>query len=388
MTDHYHYWQDGGATYHTRYSTWEGVRGQEGDPWKGAAGETRHHDIRLQDSVNRRYMGEESTHPQTRTFDAGLRFLEENRQKDHWLLHLEAFDPHEPFFAPEKYRSMYPESYDGPDMDWPEYRPVTEDADTVAHVRRRYAALLSMCDRSLGRVLDAFDRFGMWRDTMLIVCTDHGYMLGEHGYWAKNYMRPYEEVVHTPLFIWDPRCGRQGVRRRALVQTIDLPVTLLSFFGAPVPPDMRGRDLAPVLERDEAVRGGALLGWFGRHVCYTDGRYFYVHAPLPGNAPLYEYTLLPTRMDGFFSADELKTMERTEGFSFTKGLPVMRFRPRNTFAVRDPEADGTVLYDLRADPRQQSPLRDEEISRACREAMRRLMSEEDAPGEQWQRLGL
>ncbi len=388
VTDHYHYWQDGGATYHTRYATWEGVRGQEGDPWKGIAGETRHHDLRQQDLVNRRYISEESRHPQTLTFEAGLSFINDNRQKDNWLLQLEAFDPHEPFFAPENYRAMYPESYTGPDMDWPQYRSVTEDEKTVAHVRRRYAALLSMCDYSLGRVLDAFDSFDLWRDTMLIVCTDHGYMLGEHGYWAKNYMRPYEEVVHTPLFIWDPRCGQKGVRRRALVQTIDLPVTLLSFFGAPVPSDMRGRNLTPVLEKDKPVREGALFGWFGRHVCYTDGRYFYVRAPLPGNAPLYEYTLLPTHMDSFFSMDELATIERTEDFSFTKELPVMRFRPQNREVVRDQDADGTVLYDLLNDPGQQHPLRDEALLGAFEEALSCLMQQEDAPAEQWLRLGL
>ena len=389
VTDHYHYWQDGGATYHPRYSTWECIRGQEGDPWKGSAGETRHHDLRLQDPVNRRWMGEERLHPQTLTFDAGLAFMESNRERSGWLLQIEAFDPHEPFFSPEKYHALYPESYTGPEMDWPEYKPVSEDRETVAHVRRRYAALLSMCSRSLERVLDAFDRFRLWRDTMLIVCTDHGYMLGEHGYWAKNYMRPYEEVVHTPLFIWDPRCGQKGVRRRSLVQTIDLPATLLSFFGLPVPADMRGRDLLPVLERDEPVRDGALFGWFGRHVCFTDGRYFYVRAPLPGNSPLYEYTLLPTHMDGFFSMEELRTLKQAEGFSFTKGLPLMRFQPRNREAVvRDPEADGTVLYDLQSDPLQQSPLRDTALMRACEEAMSRLMREEDAPAEQWQRLGL
>ena len=333
-------------------------------------------------------MAEESLHPQTLTFDAGMDFIRRNQDRDSWFLQIEAFDPHEPFFAPKKYQALYPESWSGPEMDWPQYRLVREDPETVAHVRRRYFALLSMCDHSLGRVLDAFDQFGLWQDTMLIVCTDHGYMLGEHGYWAKNYMRPYEEVVHTPLFIWDPRCGVRNERRKALVQTIDLPVTLLSFFGAPVPPDMRGKDLLPAMERDEPVREGALFGWFGRHVGYTDGRYFYVQAPVSENRPLYEYTLLPTRMDSFFPADVLKTMEKSRGFSFTKGLPVMRFEPEVQEAGKLPADDWTVLYDLQADPLQQSPLEDGELARGCRAAMSRLMKEEDAPPEQWQRLGL
>lgn len=39
ISDHYHYWEDGGCTYHNRYSSWENVRGQEGDPWKGCVGD-------------------------------------------------------------------------------------------------------------------------------------------------------------------------------------------------------------------------------------------------------------------------------------------------------------------------------------------------------------
>ena len=62
-----------------------------------------------------------------------------------------------------------------------------------------------MCDASLGRVLDVMDELDLWDDTMLIVCTDHGFLLGEHGWWAKMVQPWYDENIHTPLFIWDPR---------------------------------------------------------------------------------------------------------------------------------------------------------------------------------------
>ena len=118
ISDHLHYWEDGGCDYHTRYSSWEIVRGQEGDHWKG----------RLQDPaipeavtvpqkqqgggiasgwrydwINRSYIREEADFPQTQCFDRGCEFLEANHDQDNWLLHLETFDPHEPFYVPRKY---------------------------------------------------------------------------------------------------------------------------------------------------------------------------------------------------------------------------------------------------------------------------------------------
>ena len=111
VSDHTHYWEDGGGTYHTRYSTWEGVRGQEGDPWKGIVGEIEdvnpnliQHDgyrgkLYRQNNINRTFMQEESKHPQVQTFQLGLEFMERNRHKDNWFLQIETFDPHEPFFS-------------------------------------------------------------------------------------------------------------------------------------------------------------------------------------------------------------------------------------------------------------------------------------------------
>ena len=398
-SDHTHYWEDGGATYHTRYSTWEGFRGQEGDRWKGVVGDVEipknlidfsgyRGKLFRQDAVNRSYMREEKDHPQTLTFDAGLDFINTNAEQDKWMVQIECFDPHEPFFSYEKYKKLYPHEYSGPQFDWPDYAPVTQTPEQVAHARCEYSALLSMCDASLGRVLDKFDEKDMWKDTMLIVCTDHGYMLGEHGFWAKNYMPPYEEVVHTPLFIWDPRSGVRGQRRKSLVQTIDIPVTLLNFFGAPVPPDMQGRDLAGVIESDSPVREDALFGWFGRHVCWTDGRYTYFCAPGSGNAPLYDYRLIPTHMAWLFRPEELKGAELYRGFAFTKGCPVLKVPSNAGDILSDPYAGGDMLFDVSKDPRQQEQVADDAVREKARRRIAVLMKENDAPPEQFERMGL
>lgn len=197
ISDHQHYWEDGGATYHQRYNTWENVRGQEADHWKASVKKTLvpEHLGRLmeQDVINRGYITREEDQPQTKVFDLGLEFLETNKMEDNWFLHVETFDPHEPFYTMEKYKQLYPHEYHGPHFDWPNYTKVTEPREAVEHCRYEYAALLSMCDANLGKILDFMDENDMWKDTMLIVNTDHGFLLGEHDCWAKSVHPFYNE---------------------------------------------------------------------------------------------------------------------------------------------------------------------------------------------------
>ena len=203
VSDHYHYWEDGRATYHHRYSSWVNVRGQEGDAWKDevADPEIPEHLGRIarQRWVNRKYMQEEKLTPQAQTFAAGLEFLQTNREQDNWYLQIETFDPHEPFFTLKQWKDRYNYDWDGPHFEWPNYARVTEDPDAVEYLRYQYAALLTQCDHYVGTVIDFMDAHDMWRDTMLLVVTDHGFLLGEHDWWGKVRMPWYNETAHIPL---------------------------------------------------------------------------------------------------------------------------------------------------------------------------------------------
>lgn len=394
ISDHQHYWEDGGCTYHNRYDSWECVRGQEGDRWKGWVDKPRE-PVHLgrcwaQDEVNRTYFTSEDKFPMAQLCSLGLEFLEKNHAADNWFLQLEFFDPHEPFFSAKKYKDLYYRDYEGPRFDWPEYREVTETPEQVRHCRQEYAALLTMCDTYLGKILDFMDANDLWKDTMLIVNTDHGFLLGEHDLWAKSVHPFYNEIAHIPLFVWDPRSGLCNVRRQALVQTVDLPVTLLRYFGLEPTADMQGHDLRPVMQQDSPVREYALYGMHGAQVNITDGRYVYMRDYLPGNAPLYNYTQMPTHMRCLFSVDEMRTATLHPGFSFTKGTPLFKIR-----GVEDHSGDtamksslGTVLFDLKNDPQQCHPIRDREVETRMIRNMVRLMKANDTPEEQFARLGL
>ncbi|WP_116947343.1 sulfatase-like hydrolase/transferase [Jiangella endophytica] len=392
-SDQPHYWEDGGATYHTRYTTWEIHRGQEGDPWKGVvdSGVASMADPRAaqrrQDDVNRQYMATEADHAQTRTVDAGIHFLETNHDAGGWFLHIELFDPHEPFFSPDHYRKRYEQDDDGPRSDWPTYQKVVEDAAQVDHVRREYAALLSMCDHSLGRLLDVMDEHDMWADTMLVVNTDHGFSLGEHGWWAKTFQPHYQELVHLPMFLWDPRTGRRGERCDVLAQTIDIAPTLLGFFGQQAPADMQGTDLAGAVGQGTPVRDGALFGMLGGHVNVTDGRHVYMRSSATeANGPIEEYTLMPTRMRSRFSVQDLRGWEPAEPFGFTKGVRTMRIAP--SVRVVNSWRHGTMLFDVENDAAQERPVIDDDVELRLAQLLHRRMRESEAPASQYVRLGL
>jgi arylsulfatase A-like enzyme len=395
VSDHYHYWEDGGATYHTRYNSWEFFRGQEGDPWIGEVADPPvpaniNGKGRRQDWVNRRHMQREDQQPQPQTFRAGLEFIRRHHAQDNWFVQIECFDPHEPFFSRRKYKDLYPHDYDGPLFDWPGYQPVTESPEAVQHCRYEYAALLTMCDAHLGDVLDAMDELDLWKDTMLVVWTDHGFLLGEHGCWAKNWPPLYEEVSHTPFFVWDPRApAAAGQRRAALVQpAIDLGPTLLDFFGLQPTPRMLGRNLRDAIAHHAPVRDAAIFGYHGDRVNITDGRHVWLRSPAdPANQPLYHYTLMPTLMRGFVDSQQLQHLELAPPFGFSRGCSLLRIPARRGWAQRPGEAE-SLLFDLQTDPLQQTPLTDPAIERRLAGQMARLMRECDAPAEQFTRMGL
>ena len=343
--------------------------------------------MRAQDVVNREYIDREELMPQAVTFKNGLEFIDKNHGSDNWFLQIETFDPHEPFYSMPEYKDLYPHEWKGKRADWPPYNTADEDAQTVDHVRKEYAALLSMCDRYLGKVLDAMDKYDLWKDTMLIVNTDHGYLLGEHGWWSKNVMPVYNEIARTPLFIYDPRSRVQGVRRETLVQTIDLPATLLEFFGLPIPCDMQGKSLRSTIESDTPVREYALFGYHGSYVNLCDGRYVYMRAPNNvGNQPLHEYTLMPTHMRDLFSVSELQDIKLSDPFTFTKGCRTMKIAIKAT-RISTPNF-GTKLFDVVNDPRQEHCIDDPVLEASLATALVAAMRENDSPPEQFERLGL
>lgn len=199
ITDHFHYWEDRGATYHNRYDSYELFRGQKGDRWVPVVAPdwtaltadyhprqrgTARRSYNRHNILNRTRIKAETDLPSVRRFDVGLDFLDAKAAADNWMLQIETFLPHEPFTHPDRFR-------DGPPCD----RIGAADEEDAAELRESHRALVRMRDAQLDRLLDRFDRDDLWRDTALIVTTDHGFLLGEHDFRAKSRMTMRSELA-------------------------------------------------------------------------------------------------------------------------------------------------------------------------------------------------
>ena len=399
ITDHYHYFHSGGEVYHTLFDSYEFERGQEGDRWKPMVEIDRlperpkgKEELLRFYEANRRSMDTEAdeSYPTPRCFMRAMEFLERNHTADNWHLHLEVFDPHEPFDCPERYTRMYDDEWAAAHFTWPEYAPIDpkkDDGKTIAHIRKCYAGALTMADVWLGKLLDTMDRLELWDEVNLVFTTDHGHLLGEHGYWAKNYMFDYEELSHIPLIVCSPS-GAAG-RSAALTTTIDLMPTFLELHGTAIPPGVQGRSMRPLLGRPSAdphaLHDAILFGYFGKDINLFDGRYTYCRQPLPGSV-VHHHTAMPR---GFFDFVDRRLLADAEVGTFLAhchGIPHYRITVPSQPHLH--ATDFNPIYDVTVDPGQTRPVKDPEIETFLASKMSKLLSEYGAPACQFERTGL
>jgi arylsulfatase A-like enzyme len=410
ITDHYHYFEDGAGNYHTRYDSYTFLRGQEGDKWaptidppiekwKAQYHEKQHNftpgSLQMQNMANRERMVEESDFSSTKCFDDAVEFIDSNAKSDNWILQIETFDPHEPFVAPPGYRADY-QIDDKPIFDWPHYDRYVDGLPENDLLRDNYKALIAHCDAQLGRLLDQMDASNMWEDTALIVTTDHGFLLGEHEWWAKNRMPCYNEVANIPLFVSHPgHLDQGGTHCSHLTQTIDLVPTLLECFGKSPKIGTSARSLLPVMTGEaEKQRDHIIYGYFGGAVNITDGRYTYMLYPENMSATdLNEYTLMPAHMLTPFSKAELQNATLCTDLAFSDGYPVLKVPVDERSDWFNSHGPGgmvdcnSALFDLSVDPGQLSPLEDPELETRLAAEIKAQMTINNAPREAFVRLG-
>lgn len=178
-----------------------------------------------------------------------------------WLMSVNPFDPHPPMdpppeylermdvarmplplFRPEEMQSQL--AFEG--IDHQTEHPLSPDDYDARRMIAAYYAQIELIDDQVGRLLDTLEASGQRENTLIIFTSDHGEMLGDHGLVLKG-CRFYEGAVHVPLIFSWPGHIKQGLRSEALVELADLVPTLLEITDLPVPENVHGMSLLPIL---------------------------------------------------------------------------------------------------------------------------------------------
>lgn len=109
-----------------------------------------------------------------------------------------------------------------------------------------YLRCIYSVDENIGRVLDYLKASGLDKNTIVMYSSDQGFYMGEHGWFDKRFM--YEESFRTPLIVKWPGVTKAGSVNKDLVQNIDFAETFLDIAGAPIPSDMQGKSIVPLLK--------------------------------------------------------------------------------------------------------------------------------------------
>lgn len=203
-------------------------------------------------------------HQTTWVTDCALDFLEQPRTKP-WFLTLNPYDPHPLFIPPKAYAEQFnPEAMPGPyfqetDLEQQEtlkdvaFQTLAEHPDEFEdkQLQALYYAMIAQLDTQFGRLLDHLDKTGQRENTVIIFCSDHGEMLGDHGLLYKG-CRFYEGLVRVPLIFSSPEF-QSNLQSDALVELIDMSATLLDIAGVERPEAMQGKSLMPIL-RGETIK--------------------------------------------------------------------------------------------------------------------------------------
>lgn len=199
---------------------------------------------------------EEKYHPTNWVTDRSIDFLRRRDRSVPFFLMTSYVRPHPPFDAPQCFFDMYNHELTPPSIgDWADKERLERngrfvDADTGSSdpeimklAQIGYYACISHVDNQIGRLVNALIEDGCYGDTVIIFCSDHGELLGDHHTFRKT--RPYQGSVHIPMIV--THCGklrnRVGRVSDQLVELRDILPTVLEIANHPLPNGIDGRSM-------------------------------------------------------------------------------------------------------------------------------------------------
>lgn len=252
--------------------------------------------------VSVQYDGEGDDQPDHKSATKAIELLQSHKA-ERFFLAVGLIRPHYPMVAPRQYFRPYPwqdmplptaienDVEDIPKQGRARTNNTTNEIGRYPENQKRmwaaYYASVTFMDEQVGRILDELDRLNLRDSTAIVFCSDHGYHLGEHGFWQKGNL--HEEVLRVPLIISAP--GIKAGRTQSLVELVDIFPTVAELSGLPTPQNLDGKSLVPVLRSPGTTVKDSAISFKPGHGLRTD---LFAYARYnDGSEELYDMTKDP-----------------------------------------------------------------------------------------------
>ncbi|HEX6710182.1 MAG TPA: sulfatase [Rubrobacter sp.] len=318
VTDTYHQFP---MNFGRGFDAYHKIRGQESDRYKDPSSiseeEMRSRYIILGEGKKaRQYLANvkarrgEEDYFAPKVFLGAMDLLEEARRNEPFFLVADCYDPHEPWDPPKKYVDLYDEGYEGKEPLNDNYGPDDYLTDRqLLRMRALYAGEITMADRWLGNFLQKAYDHNIMQDSLLIVISDHGHALGEHGYTGKPPYALWSELTDTVFFLRHPEVKRAGEASDYFASTHDVAPTVLGMLGIEAPSPMDGRNLSVLFDGKEPEPRDHFTSAYKNYVWARDERHVMFSRNDRAEPKLYDAQSDPWQQRDL-AADEPDTVER------------------------------------------------------------------------------
>jgi arylsulfatase A-like enzyme len=170
-----------------------------------------------------------------------------------------ANNPFPPKVVPGKY-AMNQWRYVRSFQNIPDEGPVPDEL--AAAIRHAYYACVSYVDAQVGRLIRTLRQHDLLERTVVVLWSDHGYQLGEHGMWCKH--TNFETSTRVPLIVSVPGMATAGQTTDGLVELLDIYPTLVDICGLPKPHHLEGTSFFELLQNPTRAWKGAAFSQYSR----------------------------------------------------------------------------------------------------------------------------
>jgi arylsulfatase A-like enzyme len=275
--------------------------------------------------ANTGYGKDDSESSAARVFKENIKLMEEAAERQPFALMVDCFDPHEPWSPPQEFIDLYADpDYRGRNPGTARYARAESylEPDELRQMTAVYGGALTMTDKWLGELLGRFRELGLHENTVVVLVSDHGILLGDRGWTGKVAGELHPELIQVPCVIVHPERKAAGSTSSWFASTHDLAPTLMSLAGMDVPRDMDGEDLSPLFDGEELPERRYANGGYFNHFYLRSDQWSYVADNRGAERELYDLTLDPGELVNVAQEERDVTQElHARALEMMNGLP-------------------------------------------------------------------